>query len=508
MKVFLMFPDRDFDAAAPSPPLADDLVNDLELETLLLALSSGDEFLFAVARTALLETLPDPALVRYRQDIVRDCLRNEETVRALYDLSMEAIRAEKQVWRAFWNSPEIILNRSLQVMEAFLDFLRKLRTQADRCADQFESAGFRRFFRMIRTELGDEYLATVAEHLKALHFRRGVFISARLGVGNKGAEYVLRKAPERGWLGRLTSGEHGRESFSFQIADRDEAGMRALNELRGRGLNPVADALATAADHVLAFFRALRTELAFYIGCLNLVKRLESIGMPWSLPEVLPSSAGPTFRATKLYDVCLALKVEDKVVANDVEADGKRLIVVTGANQGGKSTFLRSVGLAHLMAQCGMVVPCASLRLDARTRVFTHFKREEDPSMRGGKLDEELARMSAIVDHIGTGGLLLCNESFGSTNEREGSEIARQVVTALVDGGVKVVYVTHLFDLADSLTRDSTDDRLFLRAERLPDGRRTFRLVPGMPEPTSHGEDSYRRIFGVEELDRSSSGGL
>jgi DNA mismatch repair ATPase MutS len=110
--------------------------------------------------------------------------------------------------------------------------------------------------------------------------------------------------------------------------------------------------------------------------------------------------------------------------------------------------------------------------------------------------------MSAIADLIRPRSLLLCNESFASTNEREGSEIARQLIKAMLEGGVKVAYVTHLYDLADSLHREQLPEALFFRAERKPDGRRTYRVVPGEPLPTSHGEDSYRRIFGADADER------
>jgi len=115
--------------------------------------------------------------------------------------------------------------------------------------------------------------------------------------------------------------------------------------------------------------------------------------------------------------------------------------------------------------------------------------------MKSGKLDEELARMSAIVEKIVPGSLILLNESFASTNEREGSEIARQIVHALLETGIKAVYVTHMFDLADGFYRENSPNALFLRAERLRDGRRTFRLPEGEPLPTSFGEDLYKRIF-------------
>jgi len=195
--------------------------------------------------------------------------------------------------------------------------------------------------------------------------------------------------------------------------------------------------------------------------------------------------------------VCLALTIGRPVVGNDVDADGKSLVMITGANQGGKSTFLRSIGLAQLMTQCGMFAAAESLRVNVCDGLFTHYKREEDESMESGKLDEELARMSAIADSVTADCVLLCNESFASTNEREGSQIARQVVTALLDGGVKVVFVTHMFDLADGFHRQNLDTALFLRAERRPDGDRSFKVSPGPPLPTSYGEDSYRKIFGT-----------
>jgi len=117
--------------------------------------------------------------------------------------------------------------------------------------------------------------------------------------------------------------------------------------------------------------------------------------------------------------------------------------------------------------------------------------------MEKGKLEEELARMNGITGQITPGGLLLCNESFASTNEREGSEIARQVIGALTEAGIRVVFVTHLYDLAQRCHAQNTGGALFLRAERCSDGRRTFRLLEGKPLPTSYGQDLYRQVFGT-----------
>jgi DNA mismatch repair ATPase MutS len=104
-----------------------------------------------------------------------------------------------------------------------------------------------------------------------------------------------------------------------------------------------------------------------------------------------------------------------------------------GARKAGAGDETRRRRLAQLMMQAGMFVAAESFTASARSGVFTHFKREEDATMEKGKLDEELDRMSTIAGQITVGCLLLCNESFASTNEREGSEIARQIIRALTE---------------------------------------------------------------------------
>ena len=246
----------------------------------------------------------------------------------------------------------------------------------------------------------------------------------------------------------------------------------------------------------------LRAELAFYLGGLNLRDALTGAGEPVCVP--VPVGAEKLALSLRgLYDASLSLRLPGRAVGNDVDADGKRLIMITGANQGGKSTFLRSVGQAQLMMQCGLFVAAESFTASVSPGVFTHFQREEDAAMEHGKLDEELSRMRDIADQLTPGALLLANESFAATNEQEGSEIGRQIVRALLESGVRVVFVTHLFDLAHSLyTTGGAGERthagssaLFLRPERRDDGQRTFRLLPGEPLSTSYGPDLYRRIF-------------
>jgi DNA mismatch repair ATPase MutS len=493
-----MYRNHDIDLQQKMLPNEKALTQDLELNTLFNAMALGDPFLFEAAKKALLPGLNDPEAIRYRQGILKDCLKHPSIVRNIYDISVESLESKKKSWYGLYSqSPSSILYNAIHILEMSVRELKKLRKIADDHADQFESEGLAAFFAMLRRELGDEFFDSVQDHLRELKFREGVLISAELGKGNEGTGYILRKPPgdHRGWMKRIFAKKP--PVYAFHIAERDESGARTLSELRDRGINLVANALAQSADHIESFFILLRAELAFYIGCSNLHGRLAQLGEPISFP--LPAASRERRQSFRgLYDVCLALTMKQKIVGNDVNADNKDLVTITGANQGGKSTFLRSIGLAQLMMQCGMFVPAESFRSNVCEALFTHYKREEDATMKSGKLDEELGRMSDIADRITSNSMILFNESFAATNEREGSEIARQIVCALLEKGIKVFFVTHLYEFARGFYDKKMGNAILLRAERQTDGGRTFKVIEGEPLQTSYGEDLYQGIFGTD----------
>jgi DNA mismatch repair ATPase MutS len=495
MKVFLMYPDRDFDPKQKLPPNEAVLTQDLELNTLFDAMARGDEFLFETAKQAVLSSLDTPEEIRYRQEILKDCLNHPDIIRQIYSIPLQAIERKRKQWMGIFGvRPSSILSSALRMLELFVELLKILKQIANEHAGEFESQGFRRFFAMIQQELDDEYFAVVEKHLKELSFPHGALLSAELGRGNEGANYILRKPNHnnRNWVKRVIGPKS--QVYSHTLPPRDEHGARALGELRDKGVNLVANAVGQSADHIDSFLTVLRQELAFYIGCLNLSEQLAHLEEPITFPQ--PALAGERRHSfTGLYDVSLALTMKQKIVGNEVNADGKDLVMITGANQGGKSTFLRSIGLAQLMMQCGMFIPAESFSANLCSGLFTHYKREEDTSMESGKFDEELGRMSVIVDTIKPDTLVLFNESFAATNEREGSEIARQIVNALLVRRIKVFFVTHLYDLAHSFYKKGMENAHFLRAERQPDGSRTFKLIDREPLPTSFGKDVYQRVF-------------
>lgn len=157
MKSYLLYRDADLDLDRPLPPNAAALSQDLELGVLLQGMAGGDEFLGEVARSVLHASLTSPEDIRYRQDILTDCIRHPEPVLQMYGLAAEAVTTERGIYSDMFSSPGSVLRRSVEALHLFDRVLRQLRSVAEEQIATFTSAGFSRFFGMLRSELDDAY---------------------------------------------------------------------------------------------------------------------------------------------------------------------------------------------------------------------------------------------------------------------------------------------------------------------------------------------------------------
>lgn len=491
MKVHLMFKDRDFDSNKETPKYLETTFSDLGINIVLDAMAKGDSLIYDISKKAFSSILTNPGDITYREEILKDSIAHPDVIKNIYETTLEAIR-KKREWSLFGISSlsiSSLTSSSVNLLQLFVDFLEKLRKIAEESIDKFESEGFRRFFSMLKEELNDEYLSTVRKTLKDLKFDEGILISAELGHYNQGINYVLRK-PKSSMKDKIK----WRFTEKVCIHPRDENGGEDLVRREERALNNAANILAQSADHVLDFFYTLRDEIAFYVGAINLHETLKELNSEISFP-VPHDLHESVFEFEGLYDISLTLSKKSKLVANSLNLTNKNLIFITGANEGGKSTFLRSVGLAQFMMQVGLFTPAKHFEANTVTGIFTHFIKEEDKKLESGKLDEELARLNSLINIAQPHALFLFNESFSSTNEREGSEIGRQVVKALLENNVKIFFVTHFFDLANSFYEMGNEHFGFLRADRKASGERTFKVIEGKPLATSFGEDLFKKAF-------------
>jgi len=197
-------------------------------------------------------------------------------------------------------------------------------------------------------------------------------------------------------------------------------------------------------------------EVQFYLAYLEYIAPLEASGLTFSQPRV--SSHSKDVRATDAFDLALATKLvadSSSVVCNAFQlADPERILVVTGPNNGGKTTFARMFGQLHYLASLGLPVPGKDVRLFLSDRIFTHFEREEEIETLRGKFEDELVRIHDILEGATSDSLLIMNESFGSTTLRDALLVGTAVVRQISDLDALCVFVTFVDELS-SLSRST-----------------------------------------------------
>lgn len=244
--------------------------------------------------------------------------------------------------------------------------------------------------------------------------------------------------------------------YEFEFSSRAE-----LNHVEAAVLDLVAELYPAEFGRLLRFTERhaefadpivtrLDREVQFYLAYLDYIDRLAQRGLPFCRPQmaVRPGRAS----ARDMFDMALATSLVDEdvpVVTNDFEMrDPERVLVVSGPNQGGKTTFARTIGQLHHLGALGVPVPGSEATLELVDQIFAHFERAEEVEDLAGKLEDDLRRMHEILGRATDRSLLVMNESFSSTTLTDQLAINKRILATVIERRTACVVVTFLDELA------------------------------------------------------------
>ncbi|MDE6166935.1 MAG: hypothetical protein K2G28_00560, partial [Acetatifactor sp.] len=422
-----------------------------------------------------------------------------------------------------YNSPGSLISE-IYVLQLFVSGLKQLKELLDEHKENLRSHGLQCLHERLCSEFPPRLEKDLERILEDVVFyadtretepdepgNRGLVDKPRLvmgcviGQGLKLEDFRLEEVVTESRKNRRTGSILARAQDYLNLRSKNIFSVRTdtalpdqIKQLEFEAVRHIVSCSKSFVSAFAGFWDQLHFQTAFYRGAVNLKHFMDRFYIKSTFP--VPGSRR-TLHFRELQEVVMGLEQHMAPVGNTCDLDEKTLLLVTGANQGGKSTFLRSIGIAQVMLQCGLFAAAESFESGIFPSLFTHFTRREDSAMNSGRLDEELGRMSQIIDHLEDPSMVLLNESFASTTEKEGSAIAYDIVRALAEADIKVLMVTHLLSFAQRVQDELQGPECptaFLSAQRIElQGRmqRTYKMIPHEPELTSFGLELYDEII-------------
>lgn len=539
-------------AAAPPPEtwLDDNSARDLGLEDTVAGIvrrSSGREDRQAI-KDILLQVCRDPDVIRYRQDVVEDLLRYpelaagfEKLLPKLAELNQygQAEQQEINLYRVTWWLGEL---------ELYLECVRLLGQIFETVDRELSSAGLRQLRETIAAiQAGPTYTNLERELPGLLARMRGVG-SITIGVNLDDKlqpvaatliavnEEKFTEAPLLKMLLGRAGGQEGVMPIHAAPTVVTESAVpfsptsiktnplmvplfRDLSQVLERVSEPVVQALRKYIQLNRHFLSTLGPELAFYLGAVRLLADLASCGLPVCRPELAPVEER-LCRVENNYNLNLALQLLDRqgrrdldqhIVQNDVSLDeAGRIIILTGPNRGGKTTYTQAIGLTQVLAQAGLHVPGSRARLSPADGVYTHFPLEEKLDKGTGRFGDEARRLHQLFTRATRHSLILLNESLSGTAAGESLYLARDIVRIIRLMGGRAVFATHLHELADSVDRlnaDTAGDSQIISMVASPvsqpdsagpeaEIKRSYKVIPSPPAGRSYAREIAAR-YGI-----------
>ena len=495
--------------------------HDLGLHEILTAFTPSREHQQQIQN--LFSHLPrDPEVIAYRQAVLEDLLANPELVErftsllpvidSLYEASYHSEREMIWLHAVVWRAGE--LQNMIDCFEGVGDILLSVE-------GRIKSDGLRQLHEEVRRAQNDPKYQSLLKELPVLLSKlRGsasITIGVNLDASLRPIQATLLSVNDKPFTGqsllnRLFGVQTNREgitplhSVPKQSTDiplhipTDPLMVPLFADLANvleKTAIPIADELRQYADLHGHLFTDLRPALIFYLGAVRFIRRFQTLGLPMCRPQIAAAEER-ICEVKDSYNVHLLLKhmdaeetKETAIVRNDLHLgpDG-HILILTGPNSGGKTTYMQGAGVIHILAQLGCYVPGEQAIISPLDHLFTHFPIEEKAELDTGRLGEEAMRLGKIFERVTRHSLVLLNETLSSTSFSESLYLAQDLIRILRRVGARAIFATHLHELANKV------DEL---NESVPGASKIVSIVSSPVESEEQAnEDGVKRTYRLE----------
>jgi hypothetical protein len=498
----------------------------------------------------------DMDVIHYRQEVLQDLVDHPRLVERFETLFpvIDALGRYSYSFEKGANSLHEVSWR-LGELQSILDCMRGLDEIFKEIGDQLGSQGLRRLREVISAVYASKRFQDLEQELpdlmESLRTCASLTIGVNLDPNFLPVEATLlsvnqEKFTSPGLLERLLGRDHWAGIAPLHSVPRREAPGpypfpvdpelgRAANPLLvplfhdlakiiQKITQPVAKELQRFNEIQGRMFGQLRRELVFYLGGLRLIGRMRGHGLPMCRPELASIEEGIS-QATETYNVNLALvssagdpnrNLTQTIVRNPLNMGPEgRILILTGPNQGGKTTYIQAAGLVQVLAQAGLYVPGTRARVSLVDNIYTHFPKEEKIEAETGRFGDEARRLGEVFRHVTERSLVLLNETLSSTSAGESLYLAQDIVRIMRRAGLRAIYSTHLHELAslaEEINHTTTGTSKVISLVSSPveqatgDGniRRNYRIEARPPMGRSYAREiAVRYGIGYDQLEET-----
>lgn len=523
------------------PPQIDDLISDMMLDTLAKLICNSNAYKM---QQILTELCTDIETINYRLDIIDDLLAMPELVDTLKKIVRIMIDNDKgNIYGLLTPDSFTTLDSAVTAFEAYIQCIDYMHAFNQKRGGSAKSAGVRKMLDFFERCYNDKHYKSLCEDIKELREKikgriKSVLVAINLDEAlvpiSAGIVEILDKeyTKKPTVLDRIIY--HGakfndnnvigglRERYEYEGNDKNSkdrivnASEKALFAELDKYTKKYVELIDEALDEYKAIgFKdvySIEYQLDYYTGIIAMIKNVRAKGLEMCRPKLLPANERRAvikgifdpvyFSEAAVYN--LSHKEKREVITNDISlTPEKGFYILTGANNGGKTTFVRAVGLCQIMAQAGLYVPAGECEISVCDMVYTHFPKEEQKGIDASRFTTEIKQFKEISEVITNKSLILMNESIQSTTPRECVDIAVSLVDIFAVLGVRGVFATHLVDIAPKALKLNTTEKLNTGIESITvcveesTGRRLYRIAEGLPADTSYAGTIFEK-FGLD----------